>query len=323
MKRKSIAIAALALVLAAGAYLFFRQDNPVAWYEQGEVIEIRPRVVPLSSTASLGLAVPMPTAAGRYTRANERAEIDFSNASYGYVMVRWLQPTTASVRVLINGPGGERYQYRLNTNGIWEVFPLTEGNGTYNVGVFEQVDGNRFATVLSINIDVTLVDEFAPFLRPNQFVNFTPNSRAVTLAAQLVQGSESVVESVARVYTFVIENIEYDHALAANVQSGYVPDIDAVLARGKGICFDFASLMTAMLRSQGIPTQLVIGYVGPVFHAWISVYTPETGWINNIIWFDGVTWQLMDPTFTATANSPEEAQRFVGDGTNHRPTHFH
>ena len=268
-------------------------------------------------------AFPVPTAAGTNVVSNDRAEIDYSNASDGYVMVRFLERTTASVRVLITGPSGTQYQYRLATDGNWEVFPFSDGNGQYTVGVFENVSGNRFATVATANVTVRLTDEFAPFLRPNQFVNFNRNSAVVTRAAELVRGSTSVIDSVGRVYNFVVENIEYDFQLAATVTSGYVPNLDEVLRRGKGICFDYAALMTAMLRSQGIPTKLVIGYVGPVFHAWISVYSEETGWINNIIHFDGNTWRLMDPTFTSTANMGGNARDLVGDGSNHRPMFFH
>ncbi|MCL2616146.1 MAG: transglutaminase-like domain-containing protein [Defluviitaleaceae bacterium] len=275
------------------------------------------------SMVTVDAQVLEPTASGVNVRRNDKAEIDYSNARYGYVMVRFMERTTSSVRVLITGPSNVQYQYRLNTDGRWEVFPLSDGNGQYSIGVFEQVSGNRFATANSININVALVDEFAPFLRPNQFVNFNRNSRVVSLATELTRGSTSVIDTVSRVYNYVIENIEYDFELARTVTSGYVPDIDRVLQRGKGICFDYAAVMTAMLRSQGIPTKLVIGYAGDVFHAWISVHSPETGWINNIIQFDGRTWQLMDPTFAATANQSAEAMRFIGDGTNHNPTHFH
>jgi transglutaminase-like putative cysteine protease len=129
-----------------------------------------------------------------------------------------------------------------------------------------------------------------------------------------VQNSNSVIESVERIFNFVTENIEYDFELAETVRSGYIPDVDLILERGKGICFDYAALMTAMLRSQGIPTKLVIGYVGELRHAWISVHTEEAGWINNIIRFEG-NWRILDPTFAASSNQ-------IGD-ENYNATHFH
>jgi len=277
----------------------------------------------VSLNAQTSFEIPMPVASGTRVSRNNNAEIDYSNVRDGYVMVRFLQRTNLAVRVIITGPGDTRYQYNLNTDGRWEVFPLTSGNGQYSISVFTQVEGSRFALAHRVNVNVTLVNEFAPFLRPNQFVNFNRTSRVVTVAADVTRGSTNVIDSISRVFNFVVDNIEYDFELAANVRSGYVPNLDQVLQRRRGICFDYASLMTAMLRSQGIPTQLVIGYVGTVFHAWISVYSTETGWINDAIWFDGAAWRIMDPTFASTANSGAEAARFVGTGANHRATQFH
>jgi len=44
--------------------------------------------------------------------------------------------------------------------------------------------------------------------------------------------------------------------------------------------------MSAMLRSQGIPTKLEVGYSGEAYHAWISTYIKESGWVDNIIKFE-------------------------------------
>ena len=69
-------------------------------------------------------------------------------------------------------------------------------------------------------------------------------------------------------------------------------------------CFDYASVMATMLRSQRIPTRLEVGYMGEEYHAWISIYIENVGWVNGIIEFDGKEWNLMDPTFASTSGSP-------------------
>ena len=54
------------------------------------------------------------------------------------------------------------------------------------------------------------------------------------------------------------------------------PDVDSVMAEKKGICFDYAALMASMLRSQGVPVKLVVGYTSQgVYHAWINVWSEE------------------------------------------------
>ncbi|MBR5519897.1 MAG: transglutaminase domain-containing protein, partial [Clostridia bacterium] len=90
-----------------------------------------------------------------------------------------------------------------------------------------------------------------------------------------------------------------DYALAASVQSGYLPDVDAVVAAKKGICFDYAAVMTAMLRGLGVPTKLVVGYCGTEYHAWINVHVEGKGWVNEVVFFDGSAWNHMDPTYAA------------------------
>ena len=265
---------------------------------------------------------PLPSASGTNVEENDKATIDFSNMSDGYVMARFREDTNGQIRAILNYPDGTEYTYRLTSDGDFGVFPLSGGNGEYGVRVFEQIDGSRYALALSATIDVVLTDEFAPFLRPNQFVDFNRDSEAVRKAAELAAGVDGLMDIVSVIYHFVTTNIEYDFELAQTVQSGYVPDVDNVLMRGRGICFDFASVMAAMLRSQGIPTKLVIGYVGEAYHAWISVFSAETGWIDDIISFDGVHWTLMDPTFASSAN-PAEMMSYIGDGTNYRPMFMH
>ena len=64
--------------------------------------------------------------------------------------------------------------------------------------------------------------------------------------------------------------------------------------------------MATMLRSQAIPTRLEVGYVDEDYHAWISTYIKNVGWVNGIIEFDGKSWKLMDPTYASTSESPQD-----------------
>ena len=69
--------------------------------------------------------------------------------------------------------------------------------------------------------------------------------------AELTGGKSKPLDKVGAVYNYVVHSLTYDRAKAASVTSGYLPDLDSVLASRTGICFDYASLMTGMLRSQG------------------------------------------------------------------------
>ena len=119
---------------------------------------------------------------------------------------------------------------------------------------------------------------------------------------------------MAAVYDYVVQNLSYDDEKAATVQSGYLPDLDEILEIKKGICFDYASMMTAMLRSQEVPCKLVVGYAGNIYHAWISIWTEENGWVDGAIFFDGHAWKRMDPTFVSSAEDRQEILNFVENG---------
>ena len=248
------------------------------------------------------IKVLVPEASGVKVYGNADASIDASNAAEGYVMVKYTGDA-AKVRMLIETPAGNTYNYLMALDGQYDVYPLSEGSGTYKIGVYENLHDDQYAAAFTQSVNVTLKDEYSMFLYPNAYVDFNANSEAVKKGLVLASGANSDLDVVRSVYHYVIKNVTYDYDKAATVQSGYIPTVDETLATGKGICFDYASLMGAMLRSQGIPTRLEIGYAGTEYHAWISVYTPETGWIDKIIQFDGKAWTLMDPTLGSYASS--------------------
>ena len=164
------------------------------------------------------------------------------------------------------------------------------------------------------SFDVKLKNKFLPFLYPNQYVKFSQGTKAVKKAKELAKDKKDSLSVVKVMYHYVVDNVKYDDDKAKNVQKGYLPSVDETLETKKGICFDYAALMTAMLRSQGIPTKLEIGYSGSVYHAWISTWLDEKGWVDNIIKFNGKSWELMDPTLAANSDNKDDVKEYVGDG---------
>ena len=259
------------------------------------------------------IRVLTPEASGLEVYSNDDASIDASNASEGYVMVKYTG-SAAKVRMLIETPAGNTYNYLMDLDGNYDVYPLSEGSGTYKIGVYENLHDDQYAAAFTQSVNVTLKDEYSMFLYPNAYVDFNASSKAVKKGQELAASANSDIEVVQNVYHYIIKNVEYDYDKAETVQSGYIPTVDETLDTGKGICFDYASLMGAMLRSQGIPTRLEIGYAGTEYHAWISVYTEETGWIDKIIQFDGSEWTLMDPTLGSYANG-QTVKKYLEDDT--------
>ncbi len=291
-------------------------DSSKESIEWKTVVSIEDEAVPLYSKPA-GSIVRIPQAPGTVTYGNGPVLIDASNASQGYVMVQY-SGNSSKIKVQVIKSAGETYSYDLNARSDYEVFPLTEGNGKYTIRVLEQVQGTQYAIKSSSDIHVTLADQFAPYLYPNQYVNFSSGSAVVKKGEELAASATDAIGVVTNVYNFVIKNFTYDTALASSVQTGYLPDVDRVLAQKKGICFDYAAVMTAMLRSQDIPTKLVVGYTGNLYHAWVNVYMEGQGWVDNIIYFDGYDWKLMDPTFASSGNNDPAIQQYITNSTNYK-----
>ena len=256
-----------------------------------------------------------PSADGVTVYQNDFASIDASNTSQGYVMVKY-NGTNEKVKLQITCPDQSCYTYLISDRGAYDTFPLTAGNGSYALQVLENVAGDTYTVSLAQSINVNIEDEFLPFLYPNQYVNFHTDSKAVSKGSDLAKDTYSDLDVVQNIYNYVIKNISYDTEKAQNVSYGYVPDIDDTLSSKKGICFDYAALMASMLRSQNIPTKLEVGYSGDAYHAWISTYIDDKGWVDDIIQFNGDTWQIMDPTLAAT-NDSAAVKKYIGDGSHY------
>lgn len=279
-----------------------------------EVVEDEPAAAPAKGTRDNTPKCLSPSADGTTVYCNDVAFIDASHTDDGYVCIKYTGDVEG-IKVLITPENGNAYTYDL-IGHEYETFPLTSGNGTYTIGVYTLVSGTSYATCLSQAIPVTVTNEFGPFLYPNQYVKFNSGSKVVAKAKELVEPANNDLEAVTLIYDYVTGNITYDYDKASTVEGGYTSDVDEILTSGTGICLDYSAVMCSMLRSQGIPTHLEVGYAGEAYHAWISVFIQDVGWLNGLIEFDGKDWSLVDPTFAANSSADALAQ-FIGDGNNY------
>lgn len=80
-------------------------------------------------------------------------------------------------------------------------------------------------------------------------------------------------------FNWVAHNIQYNYSLQASGSAL------ATLQKRLGICSDIAELYVSMLRTDGIPAQLISGYVTNNgdgqggFHQWVEFDLPHAGWV--------------------------------------------
>lgn len=244
--------------------------------------------------------------------------LDLSQASKGYVALSVESDSRIKFQIC---KGKDTYTYDVSSDGTPSILPLQLGNGTYTFKVMKNISGSKYTQEYTASEDVKVKNKFMPFLRPSDYSDYSRKSECVQKAKEIADKSETSMDVVSEIFDYICDNVTYDKEKAETVQSGYLPDPDETLSTGKGICFDYASLAAAMLRSQGIPTKIVFGYVSPdgLYHAWNMFYTKETGWVTVDYEVEENSWNRIDTTFSSNGTDDE----FIGDGSNYTDVYFY
>lgn len=119
---------------------------------------------------------------------------------------------------------------------------------------------------------------------------------AAALWLQVYRPEFSMLQNVALLNRLIYQEFQYDPEF-----STVVTPIADVLQYRRGVCQDFAQLAISCLRSQGIATRYVSGYLetrpppgqqrlqgADASHAWFAVFDPRLGWVdfdptNNVL----------------------------------------
>lgn len=238
--------------------------------------------------AGAGADALWPAAGGNEQRSG-KMKLDVSFLSEGYFLAAIQKPSSHRLKLRVV-KDGETLTYDLNSNGDYEVFPLQLGNGNYEVSLYENVSGKKYSQEGRISLSVRTRLPGVCFLYPNQYVNYTQFSEAVAKAGELCAGKDPK-EAYAIICDFMKNNFVYDYIKAVTVQAGQLPDIDNSYAKRMGVCQDLSAITVCMLRTQGIPSRLIIGYADNQYHAWTTTKM-------------GGTDEFFDPTAALNAIAP-------------------
>ncbi len=115
-------------------------------------------------------------------------------------------------------------------------------------------------------------------------------NRDISSAAASVSNPKKLVaENVRAMYQYVIDRLSYNNdKIAFNVRQG---SAKAFSDPSNSVCLEYADLLVAMLRSQGIPARMPVGYgysgnlkqsslVADSLHSWVEAYVPGVGWMT-------------------------------------------
>lgn len=211
----------------------------------------------------------IPSADGTEVLTSGDLTVDCSHMDQGYIMVKG-PASNKRLKVRIK-TGKATLNYDLNSSGEYEVYPLQFGNGKYQVALYRNASGNKYAEEGKVVLEAKMENELNCFLYPNQYVNYNASTEAVIEANTISAGKTDQTEIFRGICDFVKDNFSYDFIRQVTASATTVPDIDASFARKTGLCQDLAAITVCMLRSQGIPARLMIGSHGSsAYHAWVT-----------------------------------------------------
>ena len=97
-------------------------------------------------------------------------------------------------------------------------------------------------------------------------------------ASSAAGGAVSLLQVVESVTSWLHRNIAYERGY-----TNVFTTAEEVVARGHGVCQDYAHVAIGMLRALGIPARyasgLLASQVGET-HAWIEFHHPDSGWLT-------------------------------------------
>ncbi len=134
--------------------------------------------------------------------------------------------------------------------------------------------------------------EYPPAIRDRYLQIPTHSDRIAELAHSVARGAASPYEKATAVLQHLLSN--YAYSLEVGTTSSGPPIDEFLFTRKTGYCEHYATAMVLMLRSIGIPSRLVTGFLvtewnefGNYYtvrqrdaHAWVEMYYPQSGWIT-------------------------------------------
>jgi hypothetical protein len=136
-----------------------------------------------------------------------------------------------------------------------------------------------------------------------RYVSLPPGlpQRVRTLAADWTQGATTPLDQARAIERHLRTDYTYD--LDSPAGAARNPLDDFLFDTRRGHCQFYSTAMAVLLRTQGIPTRNVTGFIGGTYNRFGAYYAVRQGdahsWVE--VHIDGQGWQRFDPTPPASA----------------------
>lgn len=204
-----------------------------------------------------------------------------------------------------------QHQLLITTNPIVEISTDFYGNrlGNFNILAPHKEMSIESRMVVQVNhslkipeIDTAIVHDLAvakvknsSLLRLSYPENIAQQKKIDAFLKRINYLEKPITEIAQKCSEYIYKNFTYTKGITTIETT-----VDEILMHKKGVCQDFAHVLLQFLRTAGIPTRYVSGYICPnetgfrgegATHAWVEFYTPSQGWLGidptNNIWTMG------------------------------------
>lgn len=257
------------------------------------------------SPAALGIIETANTSLKTYD-SDFSVTLDTTQAAKGLITATYDDESSVRGKILIE-KGDVQYYYDITPACGTFGIPLQMGEGEYTVAIFKNIEGTRYQKKAELTLTVEGLCDEDVFTNSIQMVDYEKYHSALVEMSKLLSGASDDAQKVTLAYRYITSNLTYDSEKAEKVRPRYLPDLNEVTQTGKAVCYDFASLFAALLRSNHIPTKLVVGYRADVegYHAWNEVLL-NGKWViidttadSSIVKSGGKTAMIKDPALFA------------------------
>ncbi len=249
--------------------------------------------------------------------SNKFVRIDTTTASEGYIILENLDERAYNIGVYISADVINDLEKKPNFIWISDSkgkssikVPLTYGVTSYNITVvtsmtYDPTGSECSSKKAELTFTPTSVSETGGFLLSAGEVIYDENMMFIKKAKEIAATCSNDFEKVEKIQAWVTSYMSYKDE-EATPMIVYQCDLEKIYNRKTGVCYDYAVILAAMLRSQGIPCKLDFGYYDGVGHVWTEVYVDSEGVLDaDNVYLEGKKWCRVEATLSG-ANGVKE-----------------
>ena len=129
---------------------------------------------------------------------NGKAYIDYTTIEKGFIKVKYLYLTILKLKVQVKSQSTYTYDIKSDTEYI---IPLSEGNGKYEISIYENVTGTKYKKIITQSLDAIIKEPLYAYKISNIYVNYKPGDAVFNKARTLVDNKKTDIDKINAIYT--------------------------------------------------------------------------------------------------------------------------